>query len=174
MKTEHEIYHPCTIRYMLYKTAAYLETKINKLNKLINQANDDWQTYIKSDFEYKEETLSPSQYITKFIEETKGFNKKKRIRSEIESKIDVFTSIVNSINQKTEDIILKMVYTKAIGYIHQLSLAFEQFFDILAYEIPRIDKRIEAIEKKYPDLDAKKPVRYVCSTKECLEYWRSC
>ncbi len=174
-----EAVHPCSMRYILYNTAEILIEEIAALKNSQSDFEELWKKFLTSKYKDKsaseqggkDKYVSPETYISQsLLANVKGRGNKAQQETSIDAFIDDVLKLHGGIEEYIKTTMKRIVLEAALTYTRNLSESFEKFFSSLLYDVERIEKNIEQIEKKYPDLDGEKPVRYVCATKDCLDY----
>ena len=156
-----ETLHPNAIRYFLYQTLKTLEDKLQDVKKNVEKTEDNIKKFNEK---YKSGGLTSAveQMDAPTIDLTKKFDSQKS------AFIEEFSDLQQKIASYSSNAPYVIVLKSAKDYVKQLCENFEKFYDSFDNSISDLKQQIMFSENQYGS-DKGNTVRYVCSSKKCLE-----
>ncbi len=160
--------HPNAIRYLLNKTVDLMDKELANTDEANKKLAKFFDNFVKTTFDDPDtdEVETPDSLADRKVSAfAKWRNTPTGDQEEIRSKLRLFMTKVDEYRTSHT---LAYVLREGIEYIRSIISAFENFYKTFEGKVETLDKRIDAIYKKY---EGKKgtTARYVCASKVCLD-----
>lgn len=160
--------HPNAIRYMLIKILEHFIKEREDINKKIDDSKGYFEDFDKNfDDPKTEDVVETVEDLSdrKVSPIRKWMNLSTPEQEEFKQKFRTYLEkIVAYQTQCAQSVVL----SQGINYIDSLIRSFEGFYNSLEQKIETLDNEIEDIYKKF-SVSKGTTVRFVCSSKECLD-----
>lgn len=163
-----DIFHPCAIRYVLYRLMEDFEKNVNSTSH--HQAEEAVENFKNKEYTFKftketiigVENLADLEKDPSFLDKLKGY---KKLYEEADQEIPGYFMALEDYCKKTA---VHAAYAKAFTYVKAFAEQFETFFNTFVYKVKDLNrKKIDLID----ELRYKKGDSFVniCATEELMK-----
>lgn len=163
-----EIFHPCAVRYVLYRLLEELNNKVRSTEHL--RAEETIEMFMNKEYEFKfskekiigVENLATLEKEPGLFDKLKGY---KKLNEEANQDIPGYFMALEDYSKKTA---VHAAYAKAYTYIKAFSEQYELFFNTFVYKVKDLSrKKIDLIDElKYKKGDS---FVNICATEDLLK-----
>ena len=163
-----EIFHPCAVRYVLYRLMEEFEKEVKSTSH--HSAEQTIETFKDKEYEFKFtkekifgiEALGELEKEPSFFDKMKGYNK---LNEEANQDIPGYFMALEDYCRKTA---VHAAYVKAFTYLKAFSDQFEDFFKTFVYKVKDLSRKkidlVDALQYKKGDSFVN-----ICATEELLK-----
>jgi hypothetical protein len=165
-----EFMHPNAARYFLYQTLQALEKKLESEKRKKEGTERAFKGFDSLFDDPNTDTVIEgiSNFTSKIDDAGLWARVTKKYESDIKKFIGEYESIIGVVDGYRIIAPYVTVLESAVTYIKKLCKSFESFYTSFESNVKEIERQIKTSEEKYR-LDKGNTIRYVCSSKKCLD-----